>query len=194
MDALLISLRETIEFSVIPLLLIGVYKDHKKTLIASSVLVIITGILITSVNYPLTGSMESAYTAFMSYSFLMILFLSFISGRGAVWPVICIVFALLSPSAQLASVIAGEAYLKGGVTYLYSFAGFITGSLIFLFGLRLLPKLELHRFFNTCSIMVFIASFCFLFGGLNEFDMASVITTLHRKLHGPISSAVELGW
>jgi hypothetical protein len=192
MDVFLISLRETIEFSLILLLLAGVYRGHNKTLISSSLLVIVAGILVTVFNYPLSGSLEGMYVNFMSFSFLMILFLSFVSGREPVWPVICMIFAILAPSAQLASVIIGEAYLKGSVIYLYSSAGFIVGAFIFLYALRQLPKLELDRLFSFGSIMVFIASFCFLFGGLNEFDMASVITTLHRKLHVPLSYFVEL--
>jgi hypothetical protein len=53
MDVFLISLRETIEFSVILLLLAGVYRGHNKALISSTLLVIIAGTLITVFNYPL---------------------------------------------------------------------------------------------------------------------------------------------
>jgi uncharacterized membrane protein len=189
MTSLFITLREAIQCALILLLLTGVYKEHKKALIISAILVIIAGILTTSINYPLSGPLERTYTDLMYYSFLMILILSLMPGRGTVvFPAICVALALFFPSAQLASVIMEEAYLKGGLAYIYSFAGFFAGVFIFKVGLRYLPGLDLRRFFRTDGIMVVIAVICFLFGGMNEFDGSSVITSLQQGSHKLLSS------
>ena len=189
MTSLIITLREVLEFSLILLLLAGVYKEHKKVLIISALLVITASIFTTLISYPLSGPLEKIYTDFMCYSFLTILLLSLVSGRETViFPVICVALALFFPSAQLASVIMGEAYLKGGFTYIYSFAGILAGAFIFMVGLRYLPGLALRRFFRTDGIMVIIAVICFLFGGLNEFDDSSFITALQRGSHKLLSS------
>ncbi len=117
------ALQETIEFSFIVLLLISIYKEHTRILITSTILAIISGMLITFINYPLTGVLEKAYTSLMFYSFVIILFLSLVSGEKVISPVICIFLALFFPSAQLAAVLIAEASLTGISTYLYSTIG-----------------------------------------------------------------------
>jgi hypothetical protein len=189
MTSLFITLRETLEFSLILLLLTGVYKEHKKALIISALLVISAGVFTTSISYPISEPLEKTFIDFMYYSFLMILLLSLVSGRETlIFPVICVILALFFPSAQLASVIMEEAYLKGGFTYIYSFTGLLAGAFIFSLGLRCLPGLALRRFFRADGIMVIIAVICFLFGGLNEFDDSSFITALQRGSHKLLSS------
>jgi hypothetical protein len=189
MTSLFITFREILEYSLILLLLTGVFREHQRILITSAALVIIAGILTTAVSYPLSGPVERIYIDFMYYSFLTILLLSLISGSGiVVFPVICIVLAIFFPSAQLTSVIMGEAYLKGMGIYVFSVTGLLAGGFIFWFGLRYLPGLALRRFFRWDSIMVLIAVICFLLGGLNEFDDSSVITSLQKGSHRLLSS------
>ena len=182
------ALQETIEFSFIVLLLISIYKEHTRILITSAILAIISGMLITFINYPLTGVLEKAYTSFMFYSFVIILFLSLVSGEKVISPVICIFLALFFPSAQLAAVLIAEASLTGISTYLYSTIGISTGILLFIACLGHLSKLKLKRFFRTDSVMIFIAAFCFLFGGLNEFDSTSIITYLQQGILNVLAS------
>ena len=79
MTSFFITLREIIEFSLVVLLLTGVYKDHTKVIIRSAVLVIFTGALITVAYYPLTSFLELTYTRALVYSFLGILSLSLIA-------------------------------------------------------------------------------------------------------------------
>lgn len=182
------ALQETIEFSFIVLLLISIYKEHTRILITSAILAIISGMLITFINYPLTGVLEKAYTSFMFYSFVIILFLSLVSGEKVISPVICIFLALFFPSAQLAAVLIAEASLTGISTYLYSTIGISTGILLFIACLGHLSKLKLKRFFRTDSVMIFIAAFCFLFGGLNKFDSTSIITYLQQGILNVLAS------
>lgn len=182
------ALQETIEFSFIVLLLISIYKEHTRILITSAILAIISGMLITFINYPLTGVLEKAYTSFMFYSFVIILFLSLVSGEKVISPIICIFLALFFPSAQLAAVLIAEASLTGISTYLYSTIGISTGILLFIACLGYLSKLKLKRFFRTDSVMIFIAAFCFLFGGLNKFDSTSIITYLQQGILNVLAS------
>ena len=182
------ALQETIEFSFIVLLLISIYKEHTRILITSAILAIISGMLITFINYPLTGVLEKAYTSFMFYSFVIILFLSLVSGEKVISPVICIFLALFFPSAQLAAVLIAEASLTGISTYLYSTIGISTGILLFIACLGHLSKLKLKRFFRTDSVMIFIAAFCFLFGGLDKFDSTSIITYLQQGILNVLAS------
>jgi hypothetical protein len=189
MTSFLIAFRETLEYSLVLLLLTGVFREYQRILISSAALVILAGILTTAVSYPLSGPLEQTYIDFMYYSFLLILLVSLVSGRRTVvFPVFCIALAVFFPSAQLASVIMGEAYLKGKGIYIYSFAGFLAGAFIFRLGLRFLPGLALRRFFRWDSIMVIIAVICFLLGGLNEFDDSSVITSIQKGTHRLLSS------
>lgn len=188
MPSFIITLREIIEFSLIALLLIGVYKDHSRTILCSAALVIFTGALITSAYYPLTTLLEQNYSRAMVYSFLVILYLSLTANEKVIYPVICIVLALLVPSAQLTSVLMGNAELLGGAVYIYALFGMLSGVMCFLILQRYLPGIDIRRFFKTDGIMIFIASFCFLFGGLDEFDSASVITSLQQGLHNVLAS------
>jgi len=188
MASFFITLREIIEFSFILLLLTGIYKDHKKTLIATAVTVLIVGCLITVVNYPLSSFLEQTYSRTMLYSFVVILFLSLISDRKTIYPIVCIILALLFPSAQLTAVLIGQAELLGGSVYIYSLFGLLTGSVFFVVCQRYLPALDLGRFFKTDGIMIFIAAFCFLFGGLDEFNSTSVITSLQKGLDDVLAS------
>ncbi len=192
MTTLFIALRETIEISVIVLLLVGVYREHAKVLIASAAAVVSAGIFITLLNHPLPGFLETAYTGIMFYSFIMILLISFISGKNIVYPIIAIVLALLSPSAQFASVVLDEFNLTGAVVLAYVSAGVAAGALIVGFALRLAAGFDLRRYFGTGGVMVFLASFCFVFGGLNEFDNSSVITFLQKGLYKFLSYIKEL--
>ena len=190
MNAFLITLRELIEFSLIVLLLTGVYKDHKKTLISSAVLVFISGSLISLANYPLSGFLEKAYTGFMFYSFLMILFMSLVSRENVMYPVICTILAMLVPSAQLTSIIMDEASLKGGSVFVFALLGAVAGMLMFMIVLRIMSGFNLKRFFGMQGVMVFISAFCFLFGGLHEFSSASVVTSLQQGLNRFLTSFV----
>jgi uncharacterized membrane protein len=176
------ALQETIEFSFIVLLLISIYKEHTRLLITSAILVIISGTLLTLINYPLTGFLERTYTGLMFYSFVIILFLSLVSGEQVIFPVICISLALFFPSAQLAAVLISEASMTGISTYLYAIIGISAGTLLFIACLGYLSRLKLRRFFRTDSVMIFIAAFCFLFGGLDKFDSTSIITYLQQGL------------
>jgi uncharacterized membrane protein len=188
MTSLYITLREIIEFSLIVLLLTGIYKDHRKTLILSSVLIFITGLIITVVNYPLTTSLEQTYSTAMLYSFVAILFLSFMADHKVIYPIVCVMLALLAPSAQLMAVLIVNAELLGNSVYIYSLLGLLAGALFFMVGKRYLPLLGLGQYFKTDGIMIFIAAFCFLFGGLNEFDSTSVITLLQKGLNEVLDS------
>ncbi|UCE71233.1 MAG: hypothetical protein JSU99_08020 [Nitrospiraceae bacterium] len=76
MASFFITLREIVEFSVILFLLTGIYKDHKKTLLATALTVLIVGCLTTVVTYPLSTFLEQTYSKAMLYSFVVILFLS----------------------------------------------------------------------------------------------------------------------
>lgn len=185
-----IALRETAEFSIILLLLIGIYQEYKKPLIISAVLVVVTGILIAWLDYPPPGFLIKASTGFMHYSFIMVLLLSFVAGRAVVYPVVSLVFMLLLPSAQLAAVIMDEASLKGGYILVSPFAGMLVGALIFAFCVGFLPALDIKRFFGAGGIMVFLSAFCFLVGGLEEFDRSSVITSLQRGFYAFFSSFI----
>lgn len=178
-----IALREGLEFSAILLLLIGVYPRQKNVLICLTLCLIISGALITWVNYPLSGFYKKAYTGFMPYSFIMLLLLSFISGRNAAYPVIGLVLALFVPSGQLASVILEEISLKGAFIIVYALGGMITSGFFFSVCLRFLSGFDLRRFFGTDGVMVFLASFCFVSGGMYEFDSTSVITALQQGFH-----------
>jgi hypothetical protein len=188
MSSYIITLRETIEFGVVILLLAGIYREHGKSLITAAGLVILAGVVMTVLNYPLPGALEKAYTDSMYYAFILILLLSVAAGKHIIYPLICIVLALLLPSAQLASVIMEEVPLKGGSVLAGSFSGALTGILLSALGLRFSSKLDFRRFFGTDGIMVFLAAFCFLFGGLNEFDDSSVITILQHGFHTLLSS------
>ncbi len=183
MASFFITLREIVEFSLILLLLTGIYKDHGKSIITSAVLVFISGIFITAVNYPLPTSFEQTYSTVMLYSFVVILYLSLVANHKIVYPIICIILALLLPSAQLTAVMMVNADLLGSSVYIYSLLGLLAGMLFFIVGRRYLPLLDLEQYFKTDGIMVFIAAFCFLFGGLNEFDSTSVITSLQKGLN-----------
>ncbi len=176
------ALQETIEFSFIVLLLISIYKEHTRILITSAILVIISGTLVTFINYPLTGVLEKAYTSLMFYSFMIILFLSLVSGEKVISPIICIFLALFFPTAQLAAVLITEASLTGISTYLYATIGISAGALLFIACLGYLSRLQLRRFFRTDGVMIFIAAFCFLFGGIDKFDSTSIITYLQQGL------------
>jgi uncharacterized membrane protein len=134
------------------------------------------------INYPLTGFLERTYTGLMFYSFVIILFLSLVSGEQVIFPVICISLALFFPSAQLAAVLISEASMTGISTYLYAIIGISAGTLLFIACLGYLSRLKLRRFFRTDSVMIFIASFCFLSGGLDKFDSTSIITYLQQGL------------
>jgi hypothetical protein len=188
MSSLYIALRESIEFSVILLLLSGVYQEHRKTLTISAVLVILAGSLITLMYHPLSGRLEQTFTRLTSVSFIMILLLSCISGKKLIYPLICLVLALLLPAGQLASVIISEVALKGVAVLIYALFGILIGVSVFTLGLRFLSRLDLKRFFGTDGIMVFLASFCFLFGGLDEFSGTSVVTILQQRIHMFLSS------
>jgi uncharacterized membrane protein len=177
------TLREIIEFSLIVLLLTGVYKDHSKAILRSAALVILTGALITFAYYPLTTFLEQTYSRAMVYSFLGILYLSLIAKENKIFPIIIIMLALFVPSAQLSFVLMANAELLGNSEYIYSIMGLVSGVFILVLCLRYLPKLELRRNFETDGIMIFIAAFCFLFGGLDEFDSTSVITSLQKSLN-----------
>jgi len=183
MNSFLIALRESIEYSVILLLLVSIYRDYAKLLITSALIVVVAGGLITLINFPLSTPLEQTYSKAMLSSFVIILFISLVSNEKVVYPLICTVLAFLFPSAQLAAVVMGNAELIGWAVYLYAVIGFLTGVLCFVVLLRFLRGFDLRLFFKTDGIMIFIAAFCFLFGGLDEFDSTSVITTLQRGLN-----------
>jgi uncharacterized membrane protein len=188
MNYFIMMLREIIEFSLIVLLLTGVYKNHSRTIISSAVLVICTGALITFAFYPLTTFLEQTCSRAVVYAFLVILYLSLIAKNKVIYPVLCIILALFTPSVQLTSVLIGNAELMGGYEYIYSLMGMLLGVLIFIVCSRYLPRFDLTRIFNTDGLMIFIAGFCFLFGGLDEFDGTSVITSLQQGLHNVLAS------
>jgi uncharacterized membrane protein len=183
MNSFLIALRESIEYAVILLLLISIYKDYTKFLITSALLVVVMGWLITLINYPLSTSLEQTYSKAMFYSFVIILYLSLASKRKVLYPVICIILAFLFPSAQLAAVLMSNAELLGGAVYVYALFGILTGVLCFIVLHRYVTRFDLNRIFKSDGLMIFIAAFCFLLGGLDEFDSTSVITSLQKGLH-----------
>ncbi|MBI4844476.1 MAG: DUF2318 domain-containing protein [Nitrospirae bacterium] len=191
MDAFLISFREATEYSAILLLLAGVWSENKKALITAAFVAVASGFLIAFFNYPLSGSAEKFYINLAAYSFLAILILSLVSGISAVWPVISLVLAVIIPSAELALFIIGEASLKGGLVYFYSLAGMSAAVVLLLFLFRLVPKLNLQRFFSTKEAIVVVAAFSLLFGGSARFDKTLVMVTMYRGLHGLIVSTVD---
>ena len=188
MASFFITLREIVEFAVILFLLTGIYKDHKKTLLATALTVLIVGCLTTVVTYPLSTFLEQTYSKAMLYSFVVILFLSLISDRKTLYPILCIVLAIFFPSAELMAVLMGKAELLGSSVYIYALFGMLTGCFFLFLCMRYLKSLDLRKFFKTDSIMVFIAAFCFLFGGLDEFDSTSVITMLQKGLNNVLAS------
>jgi hypothetical protein len=192
MTHFLIALREALEYSLILLLITGVYKGHRKTLITSAILIILAGTFLTLINHPVTGLVEKIYSGFTFYSFIMILLLSLVSTRDVIYPTAGLTLSLLLPSAILTEVVMDSASLKGGAVYLYSFAGFMTGIIVFIYGSGLLLRLDIRRFFDHRSIMVIIATFCFIFGGMNEFDSTPIIVSLQRGIYHFLSSFIPL--
>jgi uncharacterized membrane protein len=192
MSTLYITLRETIEFSVIVLLLAGVYQGYRKTLTVTAVLTIFSGSLVAFMSHPLSVRLEQSITALTAFSFIMILLLSCISGKKLIYPIVCIVLAVLFPSAQLASVIISRASLRGGSELVYALTGILACFFVCKIFLSFPSRLDLKRYFGNDGIMVFLAAFCFLFGGLHEFSDSSVITTLQQRIHMFLSSVFLL--
>ncbi len=187
MNIYLISLREGLQFSLIILLLSAVYSTHARTIIAAALSIMIAGAVCTFVLAPVTGIYEKIYSGFSVYAFLMILFLSLISGERPVYAVICLFLALFLPSAQMASVINAEAFLREGHIYVYAITGILTSALVFVLAYGFLPALQLRKYFNFSSVMVFIAMLCFLMGGVTEFGSMPVVPVLQKGLYGFIS-------
>jgi uncharacterized membrane protein len=183
-----ITLREGLEFSVILLLLVSIYREHKYALIFSAVAAIAAGIFMTGISFPVSGFIKKVYVGFMFYSFLLVLVLSLVSDKKVIYPVAALVLMLSIPSAQLASVVMEDAALKGSSTLIFAIAGLAAAGAVFAVLLRLLPRVRMERFFGTDGIMVFLAAFCFAFGGLREFDHSSIITSLQKGLYIFISS------
>ncbi|GAB4541468.1 MAG: hypothetical protein Fur0020_10870 [Thermodesulfovibrionia bacterium] len=191
MVLLLTAIREFIEFSVIVILLIGVYREHRRFLTASALIIIILGFLLTAINYPLTGLLEKAYTGFMFYSFVIVLFLSFIADERIIYPLIALLLSLLLPSAQLAVVIMREASLDGYTPYVSLLIGIVISGLIFGYAKRFVLRFNIRNFFDTRGVMVSVANFCFIFGGLNEFGKDSqIVVSIHRGIYNFLSSFI----
>lgn len=190
MTSFYVSLREGIEFSVILLLLVGVYPHHKKRLIVSALLIACGGALLTAFNFPLSGFLRKAFTGLLFPSFVLLLFLSFMSREGIIYPLIALVLTVLLPSAELTSVVLEEATLKGRWPVLSGLAGLLVAGLFFMTGLSFLKRIKMKQFFRTDGVMVFLASFCFVFGGLDEFDASSIITVLQQGLYRLLQSFV----
>jgi len=190
MAALFITLREGIVFFLILLLLIGVYPERKKYLIVFALTVISAGILTTWFNYPLTGFLKNAYSGFLFYSFVLILFLSFVSGNKPVYPLLCLALSLFIPSAELASQVIDAVMLKGGTVLIFVLAGTLVAVFLFIMGLRTLPGLDLSKYFGRDGVFVFISAILFLFGGVKEFDNSSVVSALQHGLSVFLSSFI----
>lgn len=188
MSLFLIALRESLEYALILFLLAGVYEDRRKTLIVSAVVIVAAGFLITALNFPLSAFMRKTYTGFLFYSFVMVLFLAFVSGRKVIYPVLALAFTLLIPSAELASVVMEEVRLKGHALYLPPLLGLLAGAGLFAASSNVSTRFRIKRFFGGDGVMVFIASFCFIFGGLHEFDDTSLVTSLQKGLSVFLSS------
>ena len=179
MNAFLITLRETLQFSAVLFLLAGVYREHVKTIALSAAVAVSAGWIITAMNFPVTGALEQSFSTLMFGSFLIILILSFIATKHAVFPAAATILAILFPSAQLASVILGESLLKGGNIYIFSAAGAVPALALLTIAYKK-SRLDLQKYFNNRTTMVFLASFCFMTGGSNEFSDASIIVFLQK--------------
>jgi hypothetical protein len=190
MALLLITLREFLEYSLILFLITGVYKEHRKALILSAAITILAGVLLTLINHPVTGLAEKMYSGFLFYSFIMILLLSLVSTGGIVYPLIGVILALLLPSAILTEVVMDGVSLRGGGVYLYAATGALMGVVVFIVATRSLSGLDLRRFIDHRSVMIIIATLCFLFGGMNEFDDTPVIVSLQRGIYHLLSSLI----
>ncbi len=188
MTLFLIALREGLEYGAILLLLTGVFSEQKKTIVASGVFAVASGVILTILLFPISGIVSSAYTAGMFYGFILLLLMSLITGRSPVYPVLAVIFALLLPSAHLTAVIFDEMNLKGWTSFFSAAGGFAISGGIFFFSLKTLPVRALKKFFSTNGVMAVLASFCFVFGGLNEFDNAVIITTLQKGIFAFLQS------
>jgi uncharacterized membrane protein len=183
MHSFIVTFKEFIEYSVVLLLLARIYKDRTYSMVTAAIVTVVAGFLITLFNHPLTTSLEQFYTKSTVYSFVLILYLSMVSGNRTSAPLICVISALLFPSAQLAAVMTRNAELQGWTVYLYTLLGASAALFCFIVVRRSLERFDLARFFGKDGIMIFIAAFCFLFGGLDEFDSTSVITSLQKGLN-----------
>jgi uncharacterized membrane protein len=191
MDAYLVTLRESLQFSAIIFLLTGVYREYTKSIFITALLTVCAGFTVTALNFPVTGNLEKAYSSFMFYSFLVILLMSFVSVRHVIIPIAGTLLALLFPSAQLASVITGEAYLKGATVYLVSVTGAATAAVILTAAIKATSRVDLLRYFNSSSTMVVLASLCFMTGGAGEFSSESVIVFLQKGIHSLLFSVIS---
>lgn len=190
MTAFYLVFRETLEYSIILMLMIGVYRDYKRALILSACIAVVTGGAVTGLNFPLPDMLQNVYTGFMYYSLVMVLLLSFVAGRKPIYPVIAIFLLLAAPSAQLAAVVMEEALIKGAHIYIYAVASLALIAGILAAGLKYAPGWDLNGFFAPGGIFVFVAAFGLVFGGLKEFDRSSLVTSLQQGLYVFFSSFI----
>lgn len=190
MSLFLISLREFILLSAILLLFASVYRRHARLLITSAALALCAGFALTWVSFPLPSLLRKAYSGLMFYSFLTVLFLSFVSGPKPLYPVVALVLLVLLPSAQLAAVVFEEVRLAGRVAYLAPAGALVASALLVMGCLRALARFEGGRFFGYDGVLIFAASLSIAFGGVREFDDTSLVASLQGGIYSFISSLV----
>lgn len=183
-------LREAAEYGVLLFLLVAVFSRHRKVILVSSLVVISAGIVTTWINYPLSDFVTKVYVGFMFYCFLLVLLLAFIADEHPIHPVLAVILMLFIPSAQLASVVFDDMSLKGGIALIPVLPGVLIVPGLFLFSLRYTGRIAIRKFVGTDGIFILLASFCFVFGGLHEFDHSSVISSVQHGFFVFFSSLV----
>jgi hypothetical protein len=192
MSSFLIALRETFEYGIMLLLLAGVFKRHVKVILYAAIIIAVTGIITTLINYPLSDLLEKVYVGFAFYGFVMLLLLSFVSNDHVIYPILAVVVIIFFPVAQLAVVVSDRVALKGSSVIVYAGLGGFIGIGSFVYAVRYANKLDFRKYVGTDGIFVVIAAFCFMFGGLHEFDHQSVVTSLQHGFHVFFVSATDV--
>jgi hypothetical protein len=89
-------------------------------------------------------------------------------------------------------VIYDEIILKGVTVLIYAVLGGLIGVGSFIYTLRYVTRFNIRKFVGTDGIFIVLAAFCFMFGGLNEFDHLSVITSMQHGFYVFFSSASDV--
>ncbi len=192
MSLFFVVLREVIQYGLVLLLLVGVFPRHTKAILVSSLVTILAGVTATLMYYPLSDFLAKVYVGYAFYCYIMVLLLAFVADEHPIYPTLAVGLMLFFPSAQLASVMYDEIALKGGTIIFPVLVSALIGTGLFAYGLRHVEKLDMRKYAGTDGIFILLAAFCFAFGGLNEFDHSSVITSVQHGFFVFFSSLVPV--
>jgi len=190
MSLFLTVLRECFEYGIVLSLLNVVFPLHRRVLIPAAVITIISSFVVTGILFPFTDITGKVYTAFMFYGFILILMSSLFAGRFVIYPILALVLSLFFPSGQLAAVVYDALELRGISVIAPVLIGVSVAVVLFVVSSRFLRRVDMTRYIQYDGVFVVLAAFCFNFGGLNEFDHSSVITSSHNALSGFFSDLV----